>query len=76
VLGFYKIDAFNNVVYWYLPSNVNGKIGIKNLRFSSIVTDIVSDGEIVSVLSNAPFKLKINDSEFNISEGVNDIRLK
>lgn len=71
VLGFHKVDAFENSVEWYKP-NVKGKIGIKNLRFGEIVTDIIADEKNYIVTTNAPYSLKINGKTFNIIKGKNE----
>ncbi len=71
VLGFHKIDAFENVVEWAKPNTFKGKIGVRNLRFADIVADIVADEKVCCVKTNAPFALKINDRVFQISSGEN-----
>lgn len=70
VLGFHTIDAFENLIEWEKP-NVNGEIGIKNLRFGKIVTDIIAIGNKCNVISNEPFTLKINGKPFQITKGEN-----
>ena len=75
VIGFYKIDAFNKVVYWSLPSEINGKIGVRNLRFGNVVADIICSENTVRVLSNEPFTLKINNIDKKVSAGANEILL-
>ena len=75
VLGFYSIDAFNRVVHWHKPDDVKGKIGVKNLRFGDVVTDIVSEGKKVCVTSNEPYTIEINGKAFSIQSGENEILL-
>lgn len=69
VLGFYKIDAFENTVFWDIPNCYSGEIGIKNLRFGSVITDIIFDGEQMKVISNAPYTLKIKERTINVRKG-------
>jgi len=69
VLGFHKIDAFENTIKWAKPSDLTGKVGVKNLRFGEIITDIVADNNVCRVVSNAPYTLKINGKAFAIQTG-------
>ncbi len=71
VLGFYKIDAFNKVVYWSKPDGFKGKIGIKNLRFNSIITDIIFEKDTFKVVSNENYTLNLNGKSYSIEKGKN-----
>ena len=71
ILGFYKIDAFEKKIYWLKPDDYQGKIGIENLRFGNIVTDIIWDGEKYIVKSNEPYTLEINGKVYDIVSGNN-----
>ena len=75
VLGFHKVDAFEKRVEWIHPDDSKGKVGIKNLRFGDVVTDIVSENGSCRVTSNAPYTLVINGREHQISAGENIITL-
>lgn len=75
VLGFHTVDAFEKIVKWAIPGNVSGKIGIKNLRFGSIVTDIEADGKICTVVSNEAYTLEINGKDFEVMPGENHFSL-
>ena len=75
VLGFYEINAFRKTIKWALPEERNGEIGIKNLRFGKIVTDIIADGNAVKVLSNGGYKLVINGKVYRVKKGENLIEL-
>ncbi len=75
ILGFHTVNAFDKVVEWAKPDNVNGEIGIKNLRFGDIVTDIIANGNYCAVLSNAEYTLKVNGNEHFIRCGENKITL-
>lgn len=75
VLGFHTVNAFNKTVEWEKPSGVSGNIGIKNLRFGNIITDIEADGNKCTVTSNGAYTLKICDKAYGIHEGVNEIVL-
>lgn len=67
VLGFYDIDAQKNCVRWYPVEN--GRTGIENLRFGTVVTDIVKDGNTVTVSSNKEYSLVIREDSFSIQPG-------
>lgn len=71
VLGFHTVNAFENVVEWEKNDTFKGKVGIRNLRFGEVVTDIVADGGQVFVNSNSPYTLKINGKAFDIKCGEN-----
>ncbi len=73
VLGFHTIDAFNKIVEWEMPDSFEGRIGIKNLRFGNIVTDIEAFRGICKVISNDAYTLIINRKAYSISAGVNNI---
>ncbi|MBP3359609.1 MAG: hypothetical protein J6N52_02045 [Clostridia bacterium] len=75
VLGFHTVNAFENIVEWEKPKNVKGKIGIKNLRFGSVITDIIAEGDECRCYSNADFTLKINGKSYSIANGENIIRI-
>ena len=71
ILGFYKIDAFEKKICWEKPDDYQGKIGIENLRFGNIVTDIIWDGEKYIVKSNEPYTLEINGKVYDVVSGNN-----
>lgn len=75
VLGFHSINAFEKVVEWTKPDAFKGKLGVNNLRFGNIVTDIVALGDKCTVKSNEPYTLKINGKEYCISVGINEFIL-
>ena len=75
VLGFHAINAFENTVKWEKPDCFGGKVGIKNLRFGDIVTDIVAEGNACRVTSNAPYTLEIKGKKYEILTGENEINL-
>lgn len=75
VLGFHTVNAFEKTVRWQLPENVSGKIGVRNLRFGEIVTDIVLDKNRVSVQTNRPYTLCINGCAYELKTGENSISL-
>ena len=75
VIGFYKVDAFENKVKWHKPESTEKAIGIKNLRFGDIITDIVAEKGICKVVSNAPYTLEIDGKDYEISAGETVIEL-
>lgn len=75
VLGFHTIDAFSKTVEWEIPDTFEGKIGIKNLHFGDIVTDIEAKDGICKITSNNPYTLKVNGKAYSIDAGANNINL-
>ena len=75
VLGFHTINGFERVVEWAKADTFEKKVGIKNLRFANIVTDIIAENGICKVISNAPYTLKINDKPYQISAGENILNI-
>ncbi len=73
VLGFYEIDASQKIVKWNLRNE--GKHGIKQLSFGSVCCDILHDNGVVTIDSNKPFTLYINNDRFKIKAGHNRIEL-
>lgn len=73
VLGFYYVNAFDKVIKWAKPSDTKGNIGIKNLRFGDIVTDIVANGDLCHITSNEEYTLEINGKKYEINIGENEI---
>ena len=60
----------------YHRNGVDGRHGVRNLRFSDVVTDIVYDGEgIIDVKSNAPYTLVVNGKEVRIKAGESKLRM-
>ena len=75
LLGFHTVNAFARVVEWAKPCGVKGKIGIKNLRFGDIVTDIVATENDCTVISNGEYTLAVNGKQYFIKCGENQIDL-
>ena len=75
VLGFHSIDAFDRTLRWHRPADIKGKIGVRNLRFGDVVTDIIAEGKHVCVSSNAPYTLEINGKAFSIQAGEQEFLL-
>ena len=76
VLGFYEINAFEKIVKWAKPDYTDGKkIGIRNLHFGDIVTDIVAEGNKIVVDSNEEYSLLINGKTYLVKSGENVIDL-
>lgn len=73
ILGFHSINAFEKIVEWKIPENCKGKIGIKNLRFGNVVTDIEAEGNQCVVFSNECYTLKINNRIYEIHPGENEL---
>ncbi len=73
-LGFHTVDAFENKVYWEKPET-DKKIGIENLRFGDVVTDIVAEGGTVRVRANAPYTLVISGKEYAIEKGESVLKI-
>lgn len=75
VIGLNSVDAFEKKVKWSKSDIFEGKIGIKNLRFGNIVTDIIANGDECFVKSNDEYTLEINGKDYKINEGENKIIL-
>lgn len=75
VLGFHTINAFEKTVKWSKPTDLKGKIGIKNLHFGDVVTDIVAEGDSCTVTSNESYTLEIDGKKYEIAKGENKISL-
>ena len=75
VLGFHTVNAFERVVEWQKPDEFKNAVGIKNLRFANVVTDILARGNACTVRSNGHFTLEINGRAFQISPGEQAITL-
>lgn len=73
VLGFNNIDANARLVEWRKKGD--GTQGIHNLRFGDTVTDIVADGNKLSVDSNHPYTLRINGKDLSIKIGKNKFNI-
>lgn len=74
VLGFYKADGIKKELHWNMPSDE--LVGIKRLRFGNINTDVVADGDVITVTSNAPYKLFINGKKHAIKAGQTVLKRK
>lgn len=75
VLGFHTINALQKRIEWEKPNDITGQIGIRNLRFGDIVTDIVADGAHCRVHASGAYTLVINGKEYAIAAGDNDLIL-
>lgn len=75
VLGFHTINAFTRTVEWDRPAEFTGPVGIRNLRFGDVVTDVVAEGSVCRVTSNAPYTLKINGKAYPIPVGTTELSL-
>jgi hypothetical protein len=76
VLGFHTINAFTKTVEWEKPEDITGRIGIQNLSFGNVVTDIVAEDDICKVISNVEYTLVVNGTPYKISAGENDLIIK
>lgn len=76
VIGFHLIDAPAKRIAWRVHQP--GKSGIKNLRFGSIVTDIIHDAGKIHVSATEPYKLIITDAhgvliqQVTVQKGTNE----
>jgi hypothetical protein len=74
VLGF-RPDGVRNRLAWRLARS--DRHGIRKLRFGSITTDVIYDGNgQVSVTADKPYMLVINGQEYSIPVGVSSYRTK
>ena len=75
VLGFHRVDAFERRVEWIRPTELSGRVGIKNLRFGDVVTDIVAENGVCRVVSNEAYTLSIDGRDHEIPTGICEIKL-
>ncbi len=75
ILGFHSVNAFENVVEWEKSDKFKGKVGIKNLNFGNVVTNIEAVGNKCTVKTNLPYTLKVNGKAYDILSGVNEFEL-
>ena len=75
VLGFYEINAFDKSVKWSRPKVSDGEIGIRDLRFGGIATDIVSEDDTIVVISDGEYDLTVNGRTFSVAKGENVFKL-
>jgi glycogen debranching enzyme len=73
ILGFHHVDGINKQIAWRIHQQ--GRHGIEGLNFGGITTDIVYDSGIVSVKSDLPYQLKVNDQLFEIQPGTQEFTL-
>lgn len=76
MLGFHTVNAFERVVEWEKPDTFRGNVGIRNLRFGDIITDIVAEEDVCTVISNGSYTLKVNGTAYEIQEGMHEIQLR
>ena len=75
VLGFHEISAEQRQVRWRLRPE-KGRHGIRRLTFGPVTTDIVFDGKKgITVRSNVPYTLYVNDVSYSVPEGESVISL-
>ncbi|MDE7442815.1 MAG: alpha,alpha-trehalase, partial [Muribaculaceae bacterium] len=69
VIGFHNIDAANRLIEWRKKGD--GRQGMENLRFGDITTDIIAEGNQLSVKSDNPYTLVVNGIDYKINPGDN-----
>lgn len=74
VLGFYNIDANRHLVEWHKKGS--GRQGLRNLRFGDVRTDIVADGNTVSITSDNAYTLVVNGKKYKVRPGSQTLKLK
>ncbi|MEX2684911.1 MAG: hypothetical protein Q6373_025275, partial [Candidatus Sigynarchaeota archaeon] len=80
VIGFHSLDAQIRRISWRVQQPVRS--GIKNLRFGSIITDLVHETGKIHVSTSAPFELCITSpradvlKRFEIQKGDQELSLK
>ena len=75
VLGFHTVNGFERLVEWEKPRDIGGEIGIKNLRFGDVTTDIVAKDNSCTVIANAPYTLKICGVAYDVKAGENKFNI-
>ena len=69
VLGFYDVDGPSATIRWNLHQTC--RHGIRDLSFGGITTSIIYDKGRVTVVSDKPYTLYINGTEYPIHKGKN-----
>ena len=69
ILGFHTIDAFRKKIIWETPADHDRMLGIRNLHFETITTDIVAKHGRADVKSDGSYTLVINGQEHPIHPG-------
>lgn len=74
-MGFRQVDGLTKTVVWNLKKS-NGTHGIQNLKFGSVVTDIVYDAatDTINVNSNETYTLVVNGKKKQIRSGSNSLK--
>jgi glycogen debranching enzyme len=75
IIGISTVDAYNKVVYWNVPKDVKGTIGVKNYTFGDIQADFIFENNSFTINSDGEFTLFINNQEFLIAKGNNSIQI-
>ena len=75
ILGFHTINAFTKTVEWEKPDYISGKIGINNLRFGNVITDIEAIDNKCRVFSNTDYTLVVNNKVYKILSGMNEFSI-
>jgi len=73
VLGFYDVDGPSATIRWNLHQTC--RHGIQNLTFGDITTSIIYEKGKVTVVSDKPFSLFINDAEYSVRKGRTTIKI-
>jgi glycogen debranching enzyme len=73
VLGFYDVDGPSATIRWNLHQTC--RHGIENLSFGGITTSIIYDKGKVTVVSDKPYSLFINDAEYAVRKGRTTIKI-
>ncbi len=73
VIGVHGVNAFTNTVEWALPE-VAGAVGVRNLRFGDVVTDLVALDGVIETKSNLPYTLRVNGKELAVPAGTASFR--
>ena len=76
VLGFHTIDAFRRVVEWAKPHDLDGKIGVENLRFGNVITNVTAEENVCTVTSNENYTLIVNGIAYEVKAGANTFLIK
>ena len=76
VVGIHSVNAFKRKVCWTLDKENTKSIGLRNLRFGSIVTTLIASDGFCEVTSNEAYTLEINQKSYSIKPGITSFQLK
>ncbi len=76
VIGIRKADAFNNTLFWDIPENIKGKLGVTSYQFGDITTDLLYENNEINISSDKDFSLVVYEKTYSVKAGRNTFKIK